>query len=73
MNVIGRDHFLYCTFADIAYMKIDLDTKLQAMLWDIPKAMRSELAKRIPTDPVNVFLKDEQLFIKHLTALDGMN
>jgi len=50
-------------------MKINLDTKVQAMLWDIPKARRSGLAKQILTDPVNVFRNDEQLFIKALNSL----
>ena len=50
-------------------MKIDLDTKLKAMLWDIPVNRRPELVHKILTDPVNVFREDEQLFIKALNSL----
>jgi hypothetical protein len=50
-------------------MKIDLHTKLLAMLWDMPEKRRSELADRIIADPVNVFLQDEQLFVKALNSL----
>jgi len=51
-------------------MKVDLHTKLQAMLWDIPVGRRSKLAEKILADPVYVFRQDEQLFIKALNTLN---
>jgi len=50
-------------------MQIGLHTKLKAMLWDIPESMRTELSDKILADPVNVFLMDDQLFIKALNSL----
>jgi predicted KAP-like P-loop ATPase len=50
-------------------MQVDLHTKLQAMLWDIPEDRRSEVANKIMTDPVHIFRLDDQLFIKALNSL----
>ena len=50
-------------------MKVGLDTKLKTMLWDIPESSRSEVSTEILTDPVKVFQRDEQLFIKALNSL----
>ena len=50
-------------------MQVGLDTKLKTMLWDIPEYRRSELSNEILTNPVHVFQRDEQLFIKALNSL----
>ena len=50
-------------------MKVGLDSKLKIMLWDIPEIRRSEVSNEILTNPVNVFQRDEQLFIKALNSL----
>jgi hypothetical protein len=48
---------------------ISLQTKLKAMLWDIPEPQRIELAERILINPVESFKNDNQLFIKALNSL----
>lgn len=50
-------------------MQVALQNKLNAMLWDLPQEKRSELANKILTDPFQVFLDNEQLFIKALNSL----
>jgi hypothetical protein len=50
-------------------MQAGLHTKLNAMLWDIPLGKRSEISEKILTDPVHVFQRDEELFIKALNSL----
>lgn len=50
-------------------MQVEIQAKVRAMLWDIPERKRSELTDKILTDPVQVFLSDEQLFIKALNSL----
>ena len=50
-------------------MQIELHTKLNAMLWDIPEKRRSELSTEILTNPVYMFQRDEQLLIKALNSL----
>ena len=50
-------------------MEVGLQTKLKAMLWDIPENMRSEISDKILADPFHVFLNDEQLLIKALNSL----
>jgi hypothetical protein len=50
-------------------MKVALDTKLHAMLWDIPENRRMEVANRILTDANQTFRNDDQLFIKVLSSL----
>ena len=47
-----------------------LQSKLQAMLWDIPETKRQELANIIISNPVDTFLQDNQLFIKALNSLN---
>jgi hypothetical protein len=51
-------------------MQAGLHTKLNAMLWDVPEAKRSEISDKILTDPVAVFQSDEELFIKALNSLN---
>lgn len=46
-----------------------LQSKLQAMLWDIPEAKRQEIASNILSNPVGAFQQDDQLFIKALNSL----
>ncbi len=50
-------------------MKIDLHTKIQAILWDIPVTSRLELAEKILADPVDVFSHDERVFVEVLNSL----
>ena len=50
-------------------MQIALQTKLKAMLWDIPENKRSELSFEILADPYAMFQKDEQLLLKALNSL----
>lgn len=50
-------------------MHVELNTKLKAMLWDIPENRRLELSNEIISDPVQVFQRDEQLFLKALNSL----
>ena len=48
---------------------MDLQTKIEAMLWDRPVSMRTELANKILADPLNAFREDERLFIEALNSL----
>lgn len=48
---------------------MDLQAKIQAMLWDMPADMRTELANKILADPLNAFREDERLFIEALNSL----
>jgi hypothetical protein len=50
-------------------MQIDLQTKLKAMLWDIPGNKRLDIANNILSNPVETFRNDDQLFIKALNSL----
>lgn len=48
---------------------VGLDTKLRAMLWDIPENRRSEITHKILSNPVETFRNDDQIFIKALNSL----
>jgi hypothetical protein len=50
-------------------MQVGLNTKLKAMLWDLPEKSRLELSNQILTDPFQIFQRDEQLLIKALNSL----
>jgi len=50
-------------------MKVDLQTKLQAMLWDMPEEKRLDTANRILSNPAETFANDIQLFLKALNSL----
>jgi hypothetical protein len=50
-------------------MESSLNAKINAMLWDIPKARRTEITQRLLEAPVETFRHDEQLFIKALGSL----
>lgn len=50
-------------------MQIELHTKLKAMLWDLPEGRRTEVANEIMSEPFEIFLKNDQLFIKALNSL----
>ena len=50
-------------------MQVDLQTKLKAMLWDIPETKRLEIVNKILSNPVESFLNDDQLLIKALNSL----
>jgi hypothetical protein len=50
-------------------MQVGIDTKINAMLWDIPENRRIEITQRIIQAPVETFKHDDQLFIKALGSL----
>ena len=50
-------------------MEIGLQTKLKAMLWDIPENKRLEITNKILSNPVESFQSDDQVFIKALNSL----
>jgi len=50
-------------------MQIGLQSKLKAMLWDMPESRRIELSDQILANPVQVFQNDEQLLVKALNSL----
>jgi len=45
-----------------------MQSKLKAMLWDIPENKRVEITDKILADPFHVFQNDEQLFLKALNS-----
>ena len=49
-------------------MQVDLQTRLKAMLWDIPESQRLKIVDQILSDPVEMFRKDDQIFIKALNS-----
>jgi len=50
-------------------MEVGLNTKLQAMLWDMQENKRAEIANKILANPLETFLRDDQLFIRALNSL----
>lgn len=50
-------------------MHVGINTKLKAMLWDMPENKRLELSNEIISNPVQVFQRDEQLLLKALNSL----
>ncbi len=50
-------------------MQADLQTKLQAMLWDLPESQRKNTIQELLSDPVSLFHQQEQLLIKALNTL----
>ena len=50
-------------------MNVDLHTKIEAMLWDLPEEKRLETTDRILLNPVESFMNDNQLFLKALNSL----
>lgn len=50
-------------------MQIDLHTKLKAMLWDVPEPQRMKSVNEIMANPLEIFLNNDQLFIKALNSL----
>jgi hypothetical protein len=52
-----------------ALMKLDLQTKLQAMLWDMPEEKRLDTTNRILSNPVETFSNNNQLLLKSLNSL----
>jgi hypothetical protein len=50
-------------------MQVGLQTKLKAMLWDIPENKRLEITNKILSNPVESFRSDDQIFIKALNSL----
>lgn len=50
-------------------MQIDLHTKLKAMLWDVPEPQRMKIVNEILANPLEIFLNNDQIFIKALNSL----
>lgn len=50
-------------------MKTDLNTKLRAILWDIPVDRRQELVDEILDNPMDFFSKNERIFVEALNTL----
>lgn len=50
-------------------MQASLNTKINAMLWDVPLSKRAQLTQSILDNPVETFRNDDQLFIKALGSL----
>lgn len=50
-------------------MQVDLNVKLKAMLWDMPETRKMKIADEILANPVEMFRKDDQIFIKALNSL----
>lgn len=50
-------------------MQVGLDTKINAMLWDIPENQRMEITAKILSDAAETFRHNDQLFIKALSSL----
>jgi ABC-type lipopolysaccharide export system ATPase subunit len=50
-------------------MQVDLHSKLKAMLWDMPETQRMKIANEILSKPVEMFMNDDQIFIKALNSL----
>lgn len=50
-------------------MHVGINTKLKAMLWDMPENKRLELSNEIISNPVQIFQRDEQLLLKALNSL----
>jgi hypothetical protein len=50
-------------------MQVILQTKLKAMLWDIPKNKRLGIINKILSNPVETFQNDDLLFINALNSL----
>jgi len=50
-------------------MQVDIQTKLKAMLWDTPKTQRMKIANEILSNPVEIFLNNDQIFVKALNSL----
>ena len=50
-------------------MQVGLDTKINAMLWDIPENKRMEISKKILSDAAETFRNNDQLFIRALGSL----
>ncbi|MCX6225593.1 MAG: hypothetical protein NTV01_12720 [Bacteroidia bacterium] len=57
------------SFVKTAPMKVELQTKLRAMLWDSPEERRLETTNNILSNPVDTFINDDQLFLKALNSL----
>ena len=41
----------------------------EKLLWDLPKELRDEYAKKLSRDPVRLLEEDETLFVKALNSL----
>jgi len=50
-------------------MQVVLQTKLRAMLWDIPENRRLEMINKILSNPAETFQNDDLLFINALNSL----
>ena len=53
----------------LAIMQVDIQTKLKAMLWDTPETQRMKIANEILSNPVEMFLNNDLIFVKALNSL----
>jgi len=59
----------FAALQKLAIMQVDIQTKLKAMLWDTPKTQRMKIANEILSNPVEIFLNNDQIFVKALNSL----
>jgi len=59
----------FAAIQKLAIMQVDIQTKLKAMLWDTPETQRMKIANEILSNPVEMFLNNDQIFVKALNSL----
>ena len=59
----------FAAIQKLAIMQVDIQTKLKAMLWDTPETQRMKIANEILSNPVEIFLNNDQIFVKALNSL----
>jgi len=59
----------FAALQKLAIMQVDIQTKLKAMLWDTPETQRMKIANEILSNPVEMFLNNDQIFVKALNSL----
>jgi len=59
----------FAALQKLAIMQVDIQTKLKAMLWDTPETQRMKIANEILSNPVEMFLNNDLIFVKALNSL----
>ena len=59
----------FAAIQKLAIMQVDIQTKLKAMLWDTPETQRMKIANEILSNPVEMFLNNDLIFVKALNSL----